>query len=124
MGLSEAVKSVFSNYATISGRACRSEYWNFYLFYFLVYVGLILVSAVIPFLAILSLVFMVVVFIPSITVAIRRLHDLDKSGWWYLIIFIPLVGVVILLIWFITAGTDGPNEFGDDPLAHPEDRSE
>ena len=121
MGFSEAIKSVLSKYATITGRASRSEYWYFYLFYILVYIGISAVSAIIPFLLILSIVFAVAIFIPSITVSIRRLHDKNKSGWWLLISFIPLVGILVLLYWFVTAGTDGPNEFGADPLAHPED---
>ena len=121
MGFSEAIKSVFSKYATITGRASRSEYWYFQLFYMLVYVGVMVVSTVIPFLAILVLVFAVAMFIPTITVSIRRLHDKNKSGWWLLLCFTPFIGILVLLFWFVTAGTDGPNEFGADPLAHPED---
>ena len=121
MGFSEAIKTVFSKYATITGRASRSEYWYFQLFYTLVYVGVMVVSTVIPFLAILVLVFAVAMFIPTITVSIRRLHDKNRSGWWLLLSFIPLIGILVLLFWFVTAGTDGPNAFGADPLAHPED---
>jgi hypothetical protein len=55
--------------------------------------------------------------IPSIAVAVRRLHDIDRSGWWILIGLIPLVGVILLLVWFASEGTHGPNRFGPDPLA-------
>ena len=55
-------------------------------------------------------------FLPGLAVSIRRLHDRDKSGWWVLLAFIPLIGAIILLIWFIMRGTQGPNRFGPDPL--------
>ena len=54
--------------------------------------------------------------LPGLAVPIRRLHDLDKSGWWILIGFIPLIGIIILLLWFVRRGSEGPNLFGDDPL--------
>ncbi len=53
---------------------------------------------------------------PGLAVPIRRLHDIDKSGWWILIGFIPLIGIIILLLWFVRRGSEGPNLFGDDPL--------
>jgi uncharacterized membrane protein YhaH (DUF805 family) len=55
--------------------------------------------------------------IPSIAVAMRRLHDTDRSGWWLLIAFIPFIGSIVLLIFFVLEGTRGPNRFGPDPLA-------
>ena len=61
--------------------------------------------------------FGLVTIIPNIAIAIRRLHDRDYSGWWYLLVFIPLIGWLILFIWFCLKGTDGPNRFGPDPLA-------
>jgi uncharacterized membrane protein YhaH (DUF805 family) len=54
--------------------------------------------------------------LPYLAVTVRRMHDLDKSGWWWLIGFIPLVGAIILLVWFCQRGTVGPNRFGPDPL--------
>lgn len=53
--------------------------------------------------------------IPVTTVAIRRLHDLDRSGWWSLISFVPLIGGIILLVWFVSKGTAGRNHFGEVP---------
>ena len=55
-------------------------------------------------------------FLPTLAVQVRRLHDLDRSGWWILISLIPLVGAIILLVWACTKGTDGENRFGSDPL--------
>ncbi len=121
MEFKDAVKSAFSKYFTISGRACRSEYWYYVLFIILVSFGLMTISMILPFLAMLSMVFSLATIIPSITVAIRRLHDIDRSGWWILIGFIPLIGTIVLLIFFVKQGTEGPNDFGDDPLAHVED---
>ncbi|MCF6195431.1 MAG: DUF805 domain-containing protein [Emcibacter sp.] len=121
MEFKDAVKSAFSKYFTISGRACRSEYWYYVLFIILVSFGLMMVSMIIPFLAMLGMVFSLATIIPSITVAIRRLHDIDRSGWWLLISFIPLIGTIVLLIFFVKQGTEGPNDFGDDPLAHVEE---
>jgi uncharacterized membrane protein YhaH (DUF805 family) len=85
MSFGEAIKSVFSKYATFSGRARRSEYWYFYLFYFLVDLAL----GCIPFLSALSVVWWLAVLIPSLAVTVRRFHDIGKSGWNYLIIVIP-----------------------------------
>lgn len=116
MGFSEAIKSVFSQYATFTGRASRSEYWYFTLFNLIVYIGSIILSAVIPLILMLYMVFSIAVIIPGIAVGVRRLHDIGKSGWWYLIVFIPLIGMVILLIWFVMSGTVGPNEYGEDTL--------
>jgi hypothetical protein len=55
--------------------------------------------------------------LPGIAVGVRRLHDVDRSGWWLLLAFIPLVGTIILIVWFCTRGTPGPNRFGPDPLS-------
>jgi uncharacterized membrane protein YhaH (DUF805 family) len=61
--------------------------------------------------------FHLAVFLPSLALAVRRLHDLDRTGWWLLLALIPLIGEIILLIWFCTRGTVGPNRFGPDRLA-------
>lgn len=69
----------------------------------------------------LGSIFSLVTFIPFIAVAARRLHDIDKSGWWQLVNFIPLIGWIFFLIWVCTLGTRGPNRFGDSsgPVAMP-----
>jgi uncharacterized membrane protein YhaH (DUF805 family) len=61
-------------------------------------------------------IFSLAVLLPGIAVAARRLHDVDRTGWWLLLAFIPVVGLIVLLIWFCTKGTDGSNRFGPDPL--------
>jgi uncharacterized membrane protein YhaH (DUF805 family) len=55
-------------------------------------------------------------FLPSLGVIVRRLHDLDKSGWWYFFVIVPLVGPIMMLVWLCTRGTNGGNRFGNDPL--------
>lgn len=124
MGFQEAVKKCFSEYITFTGRAARSELWWFVLF-------ILLGNLVFSFLdrmlfgsgmdgqqvSILGALFSLAVFLPSIAVGVRRLHDLDKSGWWYLLILIPLLGALILIFFFVQKGTTGPNRFGEDPLA-------
>ena len=55
--------------------------------------------------------------VPSVAVAVRRLHDTDRSGWWYLVVLVPFVGAILLIVWFCTKGTSGPNRFGADTLA-------
>jgi uncharacterized membrane protein YhaH (DUF805 family) len=58
-------------------------------------------------------------FLTNWAIGVRRLHDIDRTGWWILISFIPLIGFILLLVWFATKGNDGPNRFGPDPLADP-----
>ncbi len=136
MGFKEAVESVLKrNYANFQGRASRSEYWFFALFVFIVAAILsALMFATVDFntqqisglgyvvIAILA-VFYLAILIPSIAVAVRRLHDRNMSGWWYLgfivLSAIPFVGIVAsiaMLVIFCLKGTDGDNRFGPDPL--------
>lgn len=134
MTFAEAVKSVYKNYLNFNGRAARSEYWNFFLFSIVTSIVIMVVEVTLgmghgsfmhggggfsvamsggP----LSTIWSLVNIIPGIAVGVRRLHDLDKSGWWLLIAFIPLIGAIILIVWLATKGTTGPNRFGEDQLS-------
>ena len=115
MTFGQAVRSCYSKYATFSGRAARSEYWFFVLFQGLITIGCWIL---IPFGLGHALLWLLALanFLPAVSVTVRRLHDTDHSGWWYWIAFVPLVGAVLLLIWFCTRGTSGANRFGPDPL--------
>lgn len=122
MGFQAAVRKVLSDYATFSGRAPRSEFWWFFLFVFLGNVVLDFIDGVLfgvaPDGATVSLLgglFSLAMLLPSIAVGVRRLHDRDMSGWWYLLILIPVLGALVLLILFVQRGTVGPNRFGRDP---------
>ena len=107
--------NVLKNYANFSGRARRREFWMFYLAN--VIIGIVLgVLAVIPIIGnLLSTVYGLAVLIPSLAVAIRRLHDIGKSGWWCLFGLIPLVGGILLLIWACTDSKAEPNQWGASP---------
>lgn len=98
-----------------SGRSRRKEYWMFFLFYFIIYIALMVLDMVLG-LGFLALVFALAALIPNIAVGIRRLHDTDRSGWWLLLGFVPIVGLV-LIYFFVLEGTKGDNRFGPDPKA-------
>ena len=115
MNFPEAVAAGFRNYVNFSGRASRSEYWYWTLFYILVAVATALIDAALN-TSLLNPIASLALFLPSLSVAVRRLHDVDRSGWWFLLILIPLIGAIILLVWYCTRGTPGPNRFGPDPL--------
>jgi uncharacterized membrane protein YhaH (DUF805 family) len=97
MSFGEAIKSVFSKYATFSGRARRSEYWYFALFNFLIGLVLAIIGKILPFLAILSSLYGLAILIPGIAISVRRLHDIGKSGWTMLIYLIPAIIYGVLL---------------------------
>jgi uncharacterized membrane protein YhaH (DUF805 family) len=118
MTFQDSVKSVLvTNYATFSGRARRSEYWWYVLFVFIASLVLGMVDKAVIGAGILQGAFGLATFIPGIAVGVRRLHDRDRSGWWLLIGFVPLIGWLILIYWFATPGTAGENRFGPEPLA-------
>lgn len=121
MGFTEAVSSCFSKYVTFSGRAARSEMWWFVLFSVIGSVVLGVVDSVVfgmmsGNMGLLGGIFSLALLCPSISVAVRRLHDTNRSGWWYWIVLVPMVGAIVLIVFFVSKGTDGPNDFGDDPL--------
>ena len=111
MNFGEAIKSVFSKYATFSGRARRSEFWYFYLFYILVAFGLSFLSIWIPFAKYLYTLFGLGVFLPYTAVTVRRLHDIGKSGWILLIFMVISLLISMLLFLFIDiiTPTNGDN---------------
>ena len=114
MNFFEAVKSAFSKYGVIAGRSLRSEYWYFQLF---IFIGA-LVSAV-PDIQIggpVYVIFVLAVLVPNITVTVRRLHDVDRSGWWMLIPM-TIIGIIPYLYWVCKKGDEGENRFGPYPLA-------
>ena len=112
MSFGEAISTCFRKYAMFGGRALRSEYWFFILFQFLVVVALMIVDAVVG-TGVLSTLASLAFLLPSLAVGARRLHDIDKSGWWLLIGLIPLIGAIVLIVFFCQEGTRGPNQFGD-----------
>ena len=102
-----------TNYAAFEGRAQRSEFWFFTLFYIIFLIVASLIDSAIG-LPILTIIVMLGLIIPSISVSVRRLHDTGRSGWWYLLSFVPLLGLV-LLAFFIFDSQPGNNDYGSNP---------
>ena len=110
------------NYVGFSGRSRRSEYWYFTLFYLVIAIVLSVLDGILfggsvdgkgtP---VLSGLFMLAMLLPSIAVGIRRLHDTDRSGWWLLIGLVPLVGFIVLIVFFVQDSKPGDNRFGPNP---------
>jgi uncharacterized membrane protein YhaH (DUF805 family) len=110
---------VIRKYATFTGRARRREYWMFVLFNILASMVLgffdgVISAALDTNVSFFGGLYSIFVLIPSIAVGIRRLHDTDRSGWWLLLALVPLANIV-LLIFLIEDGTQGPNQYGADP---------
>jgi len=112
MNIVQAIQSGFQNYVTFSGRAQRSAYW-----YWVLFVGLVQIIADRLAGETVGGLVSLVLLLPSIAVGVRRLHDLDRTGWWFLLWLVPIVGWIVLIYWGCLRGTDGPNRFGPDPLA-------
>ncbi|MEX3011193.1 DUF805 domain-containing protein [Hoeflea sp. TYP-13] len=120
----ESVQTVFSKYAVFSGRATRPEYWWWVLFNVIVSVVTDIIDGAIiaPLLGFgmyssdaadpLGWISALVLLVPSIAVSARRLHDIGRSGWWLLLMFLPIIGWLILLYWHIQPTAPGQNEYG------------
>ena len=122
MSFKESIVNVFQNYANFSGRARRSEYWYFTLFIFLVSAVLSGLNAAVfgtdaqmTIFTVVQSLFSLATLIPSIAVTVRRLHDIGKSGWFYFLILIPVVGSIILLVWECKDSEPGTNVYGPNP---------
>jgi uncharacterized membrane protein YhaH (DUF805 family) len=119
MTFGQAISSGFQNYVNFSGRASRSAYWYWTLFAVLMSIASKLLDVMLfpgldtsPINSLVGLA----LFLPGLSIAVRRLHDFDRTGWWLLIIF-TVIGILVLLIWLCMRGTMGANRFGPDPLA-------
>jgi uncharacterized membrane protein YhaH (DUF805 family) len=111
-------------YAVFEGRARRSEYWGFILLCALVgmlaaFVDIAIGADVASGFGPGSVVMMLLLTVPSIALTARRLHDLDYSGWWMLLAFVPYAGLIVVLLIGLAPGTRGDNRFGPDPRAQP-----
>lgn len=105
----------FKNFGNFDGRARRKEYWMFVLFNFLVSLAISLLEFAIPSMVYLRLIYGLAVLIPGLSLSVRRLHDIGKSGWYNLIVFIPLIGAIWLLILMCTDSDPGSNQYGPNP---------
>lgn len=127
---------VFRQYADFQGRARRMEFWMFTLVNTIVFLGLAIPSLFLAYstpqgepgalvwsFALSLFLYGLAQLIPAIAVGVRRFHDQNRSGWWFLIILVPTVGGLIYWIMMMLPGTRGPNRFGPDPL-HPDDEGD
>ena len=116
MDLQTSIKTCFNKYADFSGRALRSEFWFFCLFTFLggiitVIIDVIILGYSVESYGPINLIFSVGVLLPSFAVTTRRLHDINRSGWWQLL-YITIIGIVLLVIWCATEGENKKNKYG------------
>lgn len=111
MDFKESILTVLKDkYATFKGRACRSEFWWFYLLTLVVALVFGLFGKVGR---IIDIVWSIAIIVPSLAVGARRLHDIGKSGWYQLLALIPIVGIIILIVWWARPGTNTANEYGE-----------
>ena len=109
--------AVLKNYAQFNGRARRKEYWMFVLFSCLISLVLAIVEGVIGLPGVLSGLYSLGVLVPSFAVLFRRLHDTGRSGWWVLLLFVPLLGALAILFFTAQEGESGENAYGPNPKA-------
>jgi uncharacterized membrane protein YhaH (DUF805 family) len=107
--------AVLKKYAEFSGRARRQEFWMFVLINFAITIVLGIIDGLLGDAGLLGSIYGLAVLVPSIAVGARRLHDINKTGWLQLVGLIPLIGWIIVIIWFAKAGDVGPNAYGADP---------
>lgn len=112
--MQEAVRSVLSQYAGFSGRARRSEYWFWTLATFIGSIVATIIDLILG-VQILQWVFALALLVPGLAVGARRLHDTGRSGWLQLVGIIPIVGWIILIVWFATDSHPGDNQYGPNP---------
>ena len=110
---------VLKKYAEFNGRARRTEYWTFFLVNFVVTAVLGFLEGLVGGPGILALLYGLAVLVPTLAVGLRRLHDTDRSGWWTLIAFVPVIGAIVLLVFLIQDGQQGANRYGPDPKQVP-----
>ena len=108
---------VLEKYADFSGRARRAEYWSFALCSGVIsfILGVLYNATNWGFFSILSTLFSLAILVPSLAVCWRRLHDIGKKGTWYFIVLIPIVGWILMIVWFCQDSQPGGNEFGPNP---------
>lgn len=116
---------VLKQYADFNGRARRKEYWMFVLFMIIIYAIAMILDNILGTTFKMAGVSMgygylytlvgLAALIPSLAVGVRRLHDINKSGWYILVGIIPFIGAIVLIVWFVKEGDHGPNQFGPDP---------
>ncbi|MCO6539089.1 MAG: DUF805 domain-containing protein [Gilliamella sp.] len=109
------IDCITKNYANFNGRARRKEYWMFVLFYIILTFITIIIDKMIGSPLAITAILVLALFLPSLAVTVRRLHDISKSGWWILLQFIPYIGGIIILVFCVMDSTPGSNQYGENP---------
>jgi len=104
----------FKRFADFEGRATRTQYWMFVLFCLIFYILALVLDSMVGG-EIFTVLFMLAIIIPSLSLCARRLHDTGRSGWWQLLVLIPYLGSLILLLFCIIESEPGTNQYGDNP---------
>lgn len=107
---------VLKNYTGFQGRASKKEYWMFMLVDSVICIILSIMEEMIGLSYILSGIYFAATFLPSLAVACRRLHDTGRSGWWNLIVLIPIVGIIIFVVQTCQASQETDNQYGPQPV--------
>jgi uncharacterized membrane protein YhaH (DUF805 family) len=109
---------VTKHYFDFNGRTRRTAFWYYMLVYVVIYIVLAIVQSVAHMTTpIITSIFALALLLPTLGMEVRRLHDTNRSGWWVLIALVPLIGIILLIVWWAAAGTTGSNEYGPDPKA-------
>lgn len=119
MSFTEAIKSGFANYVSFSGRARRSEYWYWTLFVIVATVAANIIDGVLGSAPLVSLVVGLGLLLPGLAVSFRRLHDTGRSAWWLLILLVPLIGAIVLIVFYVQDSEPTENRFGPSPKTLP-----
>ncbi|MCP8617363.1 DUF805 domain-containing protein [Salirhabdus salicampi] len=114
---------VLKNYSTFSGRARRKEYWMFVLYNAIFGVLLSVLELVINLEGVLTTFYGLALLLPALAVTVRRLHDIGKNGWWYLLMLVPIVGAIMILIFTCLDSQEDENRFGPNPKLHNEGKT-
>ncbi len=108
---------VLKKYAVFTGRASRTEYWMFFLFNLIIVLAIGIVERILGIPAVLGIIYGLAVLVPGIAVGVRRMHDTDRTGWWLLIGFVPVIGAIVVIVFLAQASTPGDNQYGATPAA-------
>ena len=119
MSFADAVRKAFvQNYGNFQGRATRPEFWWFMLAVLLATLaGAIIDDGLLRGRSIFEGLVTLATIVPSLSVGARRLHDTDRSGWWQLVSLVPLIGTIVLIVWWATPGSAASNRYGEPPAA-------